>query len=124
MTETIECAVIETMETGMVCIYRPTLTRGKTLEGLQMHVGGYVECFDVAHPQTGAIATLWFHDEGKVLGMPRNDYAMILAIVGGWQGVSAGDWIAGNVVMTGFDPESGETTPLPSEWMELIARLA
>lgn len=115
---------IEMLDEGLAVIYRPTLAKNATLRGLQGIVGGVVDCFDVRHPQTGAIATVWFHDEGKILDQPQNARAMALAIVGGWKGHEYGDWIAGNVCLTGFDPDTGETLTLPDEWMELLSRVA
>lgn len=119
-----EIAAIEVLSFGMTAVYRPTLTKGETLAGLQGVVGGTVDCFDIAHPDTGSIATMWFHDEGKILGQTPNVIAMAVAIVGGWEGFNHGDFVAGNVALTGFDPESGETLALPPEWMEVIAAMA
>lgn len=97
---------------------------GETLPFLQESVGGTVECFDVEHPVTGAVATVWFHGEGKIIDLPRNKFAEIVSIVGGWMGPLWGEWIAGPVVMTGFDRESGETRTLPDEWGVTIAEVA
>lgn len=96
---------------------------GHTLDALQQAVGGYVDCIDLHHPATGAIASMWFNDEGKINRLPRNVIADAIANVGGWGGLGWGDWIAGAVAFTGFDPETGETTTLPEEWAHLIDRL-
>lgn len=122
MTE-MDARVIRTLGSGVVAIERATLTEGDSLTGLQAAVGGYVECFDVAHPMTGAIATLWFNDAGKMNQYDRNDMAEVVATCGGWAGLSWGDWIAGPVIVTGFDPEEGDTIALPEEWATLIERL-
>ena len=126
MSNEIECMVIETLPggSGAVAIYRAPLKRDDTLAGLQDAVGGLVECIDIRHPFTGDIATIWIHEEGKAMDLPRNDMAMIVAVAGGWEGLQWNDWIAGSVAVTGFDPESGETTALPDEWATLIGRLA
>lgn len=126
MTNEVEAAVIDTLTMGVTVIYRTNIAdeAGRTLAGLQQAVGGYVDCMDVKHPDTGSTATLWFHDEGKIIDLTPNPAAMALAFYGGWDGLMRGDWIAGPVVVTGFDAESGETMPLPSEWMEVIAALA
>lgn len=96
------------------------MTEGATLANMQAIVGGNVDCFDIAHPVTGSIATVWFHDDGKMIDLPRNYLAGFIAQAGGWQGPAWGDWIAGPVVVTGFDPKSGVTTTLPEEWGRLI----
>lgn len=124
MTDTIEVVQIETLAPGLSVISRTEFKAGGTLKGLQTAIGGLVDCFDIVHPRTGAIATVWFHDEGKINGLPVNHEAMAVAIVGGWRGPLFGDWIAGPVVLTGFDPTEGETIALPPEWMEVIAALA
>lgn len=93
---------------------------GNTLRGLQNAVNGLVDCFDVKHPETGAQVTVWFNDEGKVNGMESNDFANTLAAIGGWPGLDYGDWIAGPVVFTGYEPSTGETTSVPREWVELV----
>lgn len=125
MTNTIQVVLIETLgDTGVGVISRVDMPKNDTLAALQGHVGGYVECIDVSHPVTGAVATLWFNDSGKINGLARNPYAMVVAIAGGWTGPEYGDWIAGPVVVTGLDREEGETIALPDEWLEAVATLA
>lgn len=94
--------------------------QGETLTMLQKAVGGYVDCIDVLHPETQSIVSVWFNDDGKSLGLARNDFADTLATIGGWPGLSFGDYLAGPVVFTGYDPASGETTSVPEEWESLV----
>jgi hypothetical protein len=127
MTNTIATAVIETLPTGVTAIYRDTLPGGDSLTRLtkmQEIVGGYVEALDLTHPETGTTATMWMNEEGKIEGLPANEWANVVAIVGGWRGPVVGDVIVGTVFLTGHDAETGETTSLPNEWVELLARLA
>jgi hypothetical protein len=90
------------------------------LPALQAAVGGYVDVIDVQHPETGAIVSCWINDEGKNEGLPRNDFADTLLTIGGWPGLQFGDWIAGPVVFTGYDPETGESVDVPEEWVSLV----
>lgn len=124
MTDMVEYAVIETMDTGVVAITRHTTPKGDTLTPLQSAVGGLVEALDLHHPVTGSIATLWMNEEGKGIGLPANDFAIVLAVASGWLGYFMGDYIAGNVALTGFNPETGETETLDREWLDLIATIA
>lgn len=127
MTNNIATAVIETLPTGVTAIYRTDLPGGDSITRLtkmQEIVGGYVESLDLTHPGTGSIATMWMNEDGKGEGLPVNDWANVVAIVGGWAGAFAGDYIVGTVFLTGFDPETGATLDLPEEWVELLAALA
>jgi hypothetical protein len=127
MTKNIATAVIETLPTGVTAIYRTDLPGGDSitrLSKMQEIVGGYVETLDLQHPETGTIATMWMNEEGKMEGLPANEWANVVAIVGGWRGPVMGDVIVGTVFLTGFDPETGATLDLPDEWVELLARLA
>lgn len=120
----VQAAVIETLDYGMTCVYRTNIAdeNGKTLAGLQKAVGGYVDVIELRHPTTGTLADMWINDEGKMNGSPMNQYATILAIVCE-AGLAYGDFIAGTVVLTCHN-EEGDTTPLSSDWMELIASIA
>lgn len=126
MSNEVQAAVIETLAEGMTVVYRTNVAdaEGKTLKGLQQAVGGYVDAIDVRHPVTGEAGTLWINDEGKMNGSPMNEYATILAVIGGWAGPAYGDYVAGTAVLTGYDPETGETVPMSDAWMEVIASIA
>ena len=90
--------------------------QGETLPYLQAQVGGYVDAIEIVLPETGTVATLWIADEGKINGERRNVLAEMVAQHGGWRGREHGDWIAGPCVVTGHDPETGETVTLPDDW--------
>lgn len=94
---------------------------GQSLATLQRLVDGYVECFDLQHPKTGEVATMWFNDSGKMIGLEVNPMATAVALIGGWQGYEWNGPLQGQCVVTGFDPESGETLTLSPDWIELIA---
>lgn len=124
-TETVRGLTIAQLSSdGLTVVMPVSAKQGETLPMLQEAVGGYVDCFDIAHPETGDVATVWFHDEGKINGLSNNLMAEFIAVLGGWTGPSDfGDWIAGPVVLTGFDAESGETTSLPEAWAQLVANV-
>lgn len=126
MSNEIQAAVIETLPSGITAVYRTNVAdeTGNALKGLQKAVGGYVDAIELRHPVTGEVATMWINDEGKMNGLPVNEYATVLAIVSGWPGPAYGDFVVGTVAITGHDPETGETTPMGEGWMELIASIA
>jgi hypothetical protein len=127
MTNTITTAVIETLPGGVTAIYRTDLPGGDSitrLDKMQEIVGGYVETLDLQHPVTGTIATMWMDEEGKIAGKAINDWANVVALAGGWNGIEAGDFIVGTVFLTGYDPETGATLDLPNDWVALLSALA
>lgn len=83
------------------------LERGRTLSGLQRLVGGFI---DVCDPFERGDVTGYVNDEGKFT-LDRNDRATILCAAALW----ADDYVAGPLVVAGFDPRRGETAPLPAE---------
>jgi hypothetical protein len=79
------------------------------LKGLQNIVGGYVECLRVidADEVAGGLDA-WINEEGKLIGLERNDLAAIVYLsLGG--GLRLGDYIAGPVAFTGGVDADGET---------------
>lgn len=82
-------------------------TEGR-LSQLQAFVGGYIEGVDL-DPGT----TLYLNEEGKLSGLPVNEVATRLT-----RGiVSWHDLIVGDVVITGFDAETGENTDVSDAWV-------
>jgi hypothetical protein len=74
------------------------------LEDLQRAVGGYVEAVDFQI--AGSAATMWINEEGKLVSDPeRNFKADLICLL-------AGDWIAGDVAVTGGVGPEGETLGL------------
>ena len=82
------------------------------LKTLQAAVGGYIEA--VAIPSFISCddqATAYVNEEGKLLGLPVNRRATDFFVPA--VGLFWGDYIAGPLVLAGFDPETGEYTALP-----------
>lgn len=65
--------------------------------------------------------TIWVHEEGKMLGHPRNDTGSIMfdAVFG-----EGRDVIVGNIVFTGGVDEEGDTLGLPENYQRGVRRLA
>jgi hypothetical protein len=79
----------------------------KDLDGLdeyQFVVGGSIETI----PYRDNV-TPYFNEEGKIFGLPENVRATALLR----NFLMAGDYIAGNCILVGFDPETGEDIDLP-----------
>lgn len=85
-----------------------------TLKELQDAVGGLIQPIDLRTPGISA----YVNDEGKFSEMP-NKRATIIAHR--CQALFPGDWIAGTMIIAGFDPASGETTDLPQEFWSVNA---
>jgi hypothetical protein len=83
------------------------------LEDLQKLVGGYVE--SVPYPERTDVVC-FLNEDGKSMSLPRNERATrLLNPV-----LRPGDWIAGNLVVCGFDPSTGENRDLPADVLEGI----
>jgi hypothetical protein len=74
------------------------------LEDLQRAVGGYVEAVDLQI--AGSAATMWINEEGKLVSDPERNFKADLICP------LAGDWIAGDVALTGGVGPEGETLGL------------
>jgi len=79
-------------------------------------VGGFVQ----AVPLGDSGMMLWCHEEGKLIGLPRNDYATRV-----WEKFwGATDWVAGDAVITGgFDDVAEKTLGLTIEQGQAILDL-
>jgi hypothetical protein len=73
---------------------------------LQERVGGCIQ--PVAVPGRDDISA-YLNEDGKHTGLPRNERATQLLA----PELRADDWIAGDLVLAGFEPATGETTSLP-----------
>ena len=82
----------------------------------EQDVAPYVQAIDLAED-----LTMWCHEEGKMLGQPRNETGTILfdAEFGVGQ-----DVIVGNIVFTGGVDEEGDTLGIPEHRIEGLRRLA
>lgn len=79
----------------------------KNLDGLEAYqevVGGWIETV----PFKENVAP-YFNEEGKVMGLPENVRATALLR----NSIMPGDYIAGNCIIVGFDPETGEDIDIP-----------
>jgi len=93
---------------------------GEGLEALQAFVGGYIE----AAPCDDRV-TIWVNEEGKLNGLPRNRVAeMVWRLFDSYGCLASGDWLAGNVLITGPADERGRTTDIPEELVEPIMEAA
>ena len=85
-----------------------TITQTTGLADLQRLVDGNVE---VAPLSTDRL-TLWINEDGKARRLPRNDRADAY-----WKAsipaTLPGDYIAGDAVITGLDPDSGDDVDVP-----------
>lgn len=83
------------------------IVRGSTLEDLQEIVGGYIEF--LRFPGRNDVAC-FVNEDGKLIGLPENRRATEIL-----SPLYPGDFIAGPLVICGFDPESGENRELPAD---------
>lgn len=76
------------------------------LADFQRIVGGYVETVTLPDIDT----VIWLNEDGKLLGLPANRVATLLAKDAG---LMPGDVIVGDVVVTGGADDNGDETDLP-----------
>lgn len=82
---------------------------------LSRAVGGMIEAVTLPNG-----LTLWVNEEGKLDGLPVNEYATRLFV----SAYGAVDIIVGNVIITGGADENGETLGLTDKQVaELVAEL-
>jgi hypothetical protein len=89
-----------------------------TLRDLQNAVGGYVEA--VRFSLAGSEATMFVDEEGKLVAEPRRNYKadVVCSAVARY-----GDWIAGNVALTGGVGPDGETLGLTDPQVAELRRI-
>lgn len=86
------------------------------LRAMQGVVEGSVEVLDVEERKI----SLWFNDEGKILEKPINYRATFILWVYRPEFAGAGDFIAGNVLITGMPDGRGDTKGVPKDFMKLL----
>lgn len=86
-----------------------------TLAALQEGVQGYVELVALS-----ADLHMWVNEEGKLTDLPLNRFATSLYWAANPHASEAGDYIVGDVVLTGGSDDEGETQGLPDKKMELV----
>jgi hypothetical protein len=81
----------------------------------QTHVGGPFDCINLDRPS----ATLFVHDESKILGLPLNRKATLILWTHNdrYRGM---DFIAGDCVLAGQPDQEGETLGCPDELIDLL----
>jgi len=87
---------------------------------LQETLGGWVEVV----PSDGR-CTFWCNEDGKGTGLPRNYVAeMVWKYFDIYGCLSAGDWLAGNIIITGPADEEGTTTDISDDmWMFIMSNI-
>ena len=85
------------------------------LQDLQRAVGGYVDAIECSI--AGLPATTWIHDEGKLVSEPERNWKADLICP------LAGDWIAGDVALTGGVGPEGETLGLTARQVEELRHI-
>lgn len=86
------------------------------LDPLQKLVAGYIEVVDIGHD-----ASMVINEEGKIIPLPRNDNATLVAR--SMTRLAPEDWIAGDAFICGFDRGTGEFTDIPHD-LSLAVRLS
>ena len=93
-----------------------SITQASGLADLQRLVDGQI----ASAPTDREHLTLWINDEGKILGLARNERADTW-----WKAniyaTFAGDYIAGDAVLVGFDPTSGDDVDVPDDVVAALA---
>ena len=94
-----------------------------TLAYLQGVVGGLIEAVNISRVLTDSgmatvLATVFVHEEGKLIGLPVNPRATDLCAVtiGGW----VRDVIVGDVIVVGPPGPHGEETPCPDGIVAIV----
>lgn len=86
-----------------------------SLSFLQQAVGGYIEPVDLWDN-----ITMYVNEEGKVYNLLYNPFATVIAHNA--SAINIFDYIYGDVVLIGFDPESGDTVGLTQNQINFIIR--
>jgi hypothetical protein len=86
---------------------------GSQLQDLNALVGGYIEAIGL-WPEV----TAYLNEEGKLDGMLPNRRATQLARF--TQAIMPDDYIAGPLVVIGFDPETGENRDIPDSLANVL----
>lgn len=90
-------------------------SNGSGLEDMQRVVGGWIEPVD--YEIGGAQVSAYHNEEGKLLGLPKNDLATHLAA----GRLFSNDYIAGDVLIVGVpDDVEGRTQSIPDAARDAI----
>lgn len=106
-------ALLVPVEGPVVELVIPASDDGASLRVLQEAVGGYIEALPLPEFIEGADrATCYINEEGKLERLPFNGRATDFFVPG--VGLFFGDYIAGPLVIVGFDPETGSHRDVPA----------
>lgn len=81
------------------------------LKDMQRIVGGWIQ--PIAIEVGGVEVEMYLNEEGKIIGLPRNDEATGLCRPG--VDIFEGDFISGDVFIIGGVDDEGESTSIPPE---------
>jgi len=76
-------------------------------------VGGWIDCVRLPDYH----CDMWINDEGKLEGLPANPIGSVLYSTLG------GDWIAGDIIITGGIDDEGNTIGLSDELCNLLENM-
>jgi hypothetical protein len=93
--------------------YKVDIERADSLGALQRIVGGYIEALPVRDRPD---LTAYVHEEGKFVCQANGRATQFMA-----RGLFAGDYIAGNLVICGFDAGTGENLDCPVDVLMLVS---
>lgn len=91
------------------------------LEQLQRYVGGCIEAVPLPAFIGEAVAdaaTSYVNEEGKLVGLPFNSRATDFMVPGA--GIMFGDYMAGDWLVCGFDPATGDHVELPGKVVDRL----
>jgi hypothetical protein len=89
-----------------------------SLESLQAVIGGYLQIIQPMVPGYGKWHA-YIDEEGKIKDRPRNFTADDIAVMLGWGGAVAGDFIVGPMVLLGETPD-GEEADVPQKVIDAV----
>jgi hypothetical protein len=105
-------ALLIPLEGPITELHIPTDDDGASLAALQAAVGGWIEAVSLPPFVTDADrATAYVNEEGKLEGLPPNYLATDVMVPG--VGLMWGDYIAGPMVVCGFDMHTGDNADIP-----------
>jgi hypothetical protein len=92
---------------------------GSALKPLQDAVGGYIEALPVPDGDGGQRedATAYVNEEGKFTAEINRRATLFMFPL-----LAAGDYIAGPLVVCGFDPRTGDHRQLPADLLDPLLR--
>lgn len=82
---------------------------------LSWGVGGYVECIELSEKEL----IMWINEEGKIFGLPTNYFATKIFA----EEYGLVDVIVGDVVITGYVDDEGETLGLSDDELAKLIEL-